>query len=169
MSIILAIDIGNTNTSIGIYDKDKLTDTFRLSSDKKKTIDEYGILLCTFLNHKNLNAMNKTIHRNDLDILKGISIIAVVLYHMGLAPGGYLGVDVFLVINVFLIVPKVVSAIEEDTFQYLAFLEKRIVRLLPLSQDCRHLTQAGAKFFAGQVDFESIFNGCKDKINKLCH
>ena len=54
MSIILAIDIGNTNTSIGIYDKDDLVETWRISSDIKRTVDEYGILLCSFLNHKNL-------------------------------------------------------------------------------------------------------------------
>lgn len=71
-------------------------------------------------------------YRKDIDIIKGLAIIAVVLYHMGLAPSGYLGVDVFFVINGFLIVPKVVFAIEEDKFRYLEFLEKRIVRLLPL-------------------------------------
>ncbi len=54
MSIILALDIGNTNTSIGIFDNDKLIDTFRLSSSVTKTEDEYGILLLTFLSHKNL-------------------------------------------------------------------------------------------------------------------
>lgn len=54
MSIILALDIGNTNTSIGVFDKDELIDNFRISSDVKKTIDEYGVLLCSFLNLKNL-------------------------------------------------------------------------------------------------------------------
>lgn len=77
--------------------------------------------------------MTKTLfYRTDLDILKGIAIIAVVLYHIGIAPGGYLGVDVFLVINGFLIVPKVVSTIKDGTFKYFAFLEKRIARLFPL-------------------------------------
>ncbi|MBR2068583.1 MAG: type III pantothenate kinase [Candidatus Gastranaerophilales bacterium] len=54
MGIILAIDIGNTHASIGIYDGNKLVDTFRISSDIKRTVDEYGILICGFLNHKNL-------------------------------------------------------------------------------------------------------------------
>ncbi len=54
MSIILTLDIGNTNTSIGIFDKDNLIDDFRISSDIKKTVDEYGILLCTLFQHKNL-------------------------------------------------------------------------------------------------------------------
>lgn len=54
--MLLVIDIGNTNTSIGIFekDKDKPIYTFRLSSDIKKTEDEYGVFLLTVLNHDNL-------------------------------------------------------------------------------------------------------------------
>ena len=48
MSMILTLDIGNTNASIGIYDNDKLVETLRLSSDIKRTADEYGILLTSF-------------------------------------------------------------------------------------------------------------------------
>ena len=55
MSMILALDIGNTNASIGIYDKDKLVETLRLSSDIKRTADEYGILLSTFLKDKKID------------------------------------------------------------------------------------------------------------------
>jgi len=51
---ILAIDIGNTSTSIGIFDGDILIDTFRISSDIKKTSDEYGVLFLTILNHKDI-------------------------------------------------------------------------------------------------------------------
>lgn len=71
-------------------------------------------------------------HRRDIDILKGLAIIAVVLYHAGISHNGYLGVDVFFVINGFLIVPKVVNDICAGRFAYIPFLEKRIVRLLPL-------------------------------------
>ena len=70
--------------------------------------------------------------RNDLDLLKGIAILAVVLYHMGVSRSGYLGVDVFFVINGYLIIPNMVNAIGAEKFKYLSFLEKRIVRLLPL-------------------------------------
>ncbi len=38
-----------------------------------------------------------------IDVLKAIAIIAVVLYHAGFAHFGYLGVDVFLVINGYLL------------------------------------------------------------------
>ncbi len=52
--MLLVIDIGNTNTSIGIFDKDKLINKFSLSSDIKKTEDEYGISLLAILNHNKL-------------------------------------------------------------------------------------------------------------------
>ena len=39
-----------------------------------------------------------------LDVLKGIAIIAVVLYHIGYMPFGFLGVDIFLVVNGFLLI-----------------------------------------------------------------
>lgn len=38
-----------------------------------------------------------------IDVLKAIAIIAVVLYHIGYMQYGYLGVDIFLVVNGFLL------------------------------------------------------------------
>lgn len=38
-------------------------------------------------------------YRQDIDALKGIAIIAVVLFHLGFLKSGYLGVDLFFVIN----------------------------------------------------------------------
>ena len=52
--MLLVIDIGNTNTSLGVFEKDELVHTFALSSDIKKTDDEYGINLLAILNHKNI-------------------------------------------------------------------------------------------------------------------
>ena len=71
-------------------------------------------------------------YRQDLDALKGIAIIAVVLFHMGLLKSGYLGVDAFFVINGFLVVPSVIRKIYQSDFSFFSFMEKRIVRLLPL-------------------------------------
>ena len=71
-------------------------------------------------------------YRYDLDLLKGLAIIVVVLYHAGWCKSGYLGVDVFLVLNGYLVVPKVMNEIEEGRFHYFAFLKKKIFRLLPL-------------------------------------
>lgn len=71
-------------------------------------------------------------YRQDLDALKGIAIIAVVLFHMGLLKSGYLGVDAFFVINGFLVIPSVIKKIANSEFSFFGFMEKRLVRLLPL-------------------------------------
>ena len=52
--MLLAIDLGNTNTVFGVYDtNDKLIVHWRLSTQKERTVDEYGILL------RNLFALEK--------------------------------------------------------------------------------------------------------------
>jgi len=71
-------------------------------------------------------------YRYDLDLLKGLAIIAVVLYHAEWCKSGYLGVDVFLVINGYLVVPNLMDEIESGQFRYFSFLEKKLFRLLPM-------------------------------------
>ena len=71
-------------------------------------------------------------YRYDLDLLKGLAIIAVVLYHAGWCKSGYLGVDVFFVLNGYFVVPKVMHEIADGRFHYGRFLEKKLFRLLPL-------------------------------------
>lgn len=71
-------------------------------------------------------------YRKDLDALKGMAILFVVLYHVGIIKYGYLGVDVFLVINGYLIIPRVLSDFYSGEFRFGLFLKKRILRLLPL-------------------------------------
>ena len=71
-------------------------------------------------------------YRHDIDILKGLAIIAVFLYHAGYCKSGYLGVDVFLVLSGYLVIPKILCQIGESRFGYFSFLEKRLFRLLPL-------------------------------------
>ena len=51
--MLLAIDLGNTNTVFGVYEGDKLVMHWRLSTQKERTVDEYGILL------RNLFALEK--------------------------------------------------------------------------------------------------------------
>lgn len=75
------------------------------------------------------------IHRPDIDGLRAIAVIPVVLYHMGVPwfDGGFTGVDVFFVISGFLIT----SIISEDLarpdrrFSLRTFYERRIRRIFP--------------------------------------
>lgn len=43
--MLLAIDVGNTHTAVGLYDHDTLCHHFRISTDGQRTSDEYGVLL----------------------------------------------------------------------------------------------------------------------------
>src|ERR687887_2565390 len=43
--MLLATDLGNTNTVFGVYDGERLVMHWRLSTQKERTVDEYGILL----------------------------------------------------------------------------------------------------------------------------
>ena len=71
-------------------------------------------------------------YRRDIDILKGVAIIAVIFYHLGLLKTGYLGVDVFFVINGFFVVPSVFRSIATGEFSYGNYLIKKTLRFLPL-------------------------------------
>jgi type III pantothenate kinase len=54
IAMLLAIDLGNTNTVFGVYDaNNQLIMHWRLSTQKERTVDEYGILL------RNLFALEK--------------------------------------------------------------------------------------------------------------
>jgi len=72
--------------------------------------------------------------RPDIEGLRAVAVLAVLLYHfsLGLFGGGYVGVDVFFVISGFVIAQSMASR-ETGSFwrDYLAFCERRIRRLLP--------------------------------------
>ncbi|MCM1139114.1 MAG: acyltransferase [Muribaculum sp.] len=71
-------------------------------------------------------------YRTDIDGIKGIAIIAVILYHVGMLPYGFLGVDAFLVINGFLIIPAIIKQFQTGQFHFFSWLSKRIFRLWPI-------------------------------------
>lgn len=43
--MLLAVDIGNSHTVVGLFDGDELTHRFRLATDRNRTEDEYGVLI----------------------------------------------------------------------------------------------------------------------------
>jgi type III pantothenate kinase len=43
--MLLAIDVGNTNVTIGVFDGERLAHSWRLASLRERTADELGILL----------------------------------------------------------------------------------------------------------------------------
>jgi type III pantothenate kinase len=54
--MLLAIDVGNTNTVLGVYDGAKLAAHWRIETTSRRTFDEYGILLLQLFAHVGLDA-----------------------------------------------------------------------------------------------------------------
>ena len=55
--MLLAIDIGNTTIVLGIFEGKKLISHWRLSADRGKTADEYGILLSALIGSRRIKGM----------------------------------------------------------------------------------------------------------------
>ena len=76
----------------------------------------------------------RTGFRPDIEGLRAVAILLVVLYHAwpGAMPGGYVGVDVFFVISGFLITGQLVRELEErGRISFLGFYARRARRILP--------------------------------------
>ncbi|BAU75298.1 acyltransferase family protein [Metapseudomonas furukawaii] len=72
-------------------------------------------------------------YRPDVDGLRAVAIISVVLYHAFpfLLPGGFVGVDVFFVISGFLISSIIFKELEVGRFSFADFYRRRIRRIFP--------------------------------------
>ena len=72
-------------------------------------------------------------YRPDIDGLRALAVIPVVLFHAGISlfEGGFVGVDVFFVISGYLITLKIKEDCELGKFSILRFYERRIRRIFP--------------------------------------
>lgn len=72
-------------------------------------------------------------YRSEIDGLRAVAVIPVVLFHSGMPflEGGYLGVDVFFVISGYLITTIILDDIEKQRFSILSFYDRRFRRILP--------------------------------------
>lgn len=72
-------------------------------------------------------------YRADIDGLRAIAVLAVVIFHLDVAgfSGGYIGVDVFFVISGFLITSIIKSKCDAQSFELPDFYFRRIRRLVP--------------------------------------
>ncbi|MFD1736919.1 type III pantothenate kinase [Bacillus salitolerans] len=66
--MIFVLDVGNTNTVLGVFDKEELKFHWRFETNRNKTEDEYGMLIKSFLAHEGISFSN----------IKGVIISSVV-------------------------------------------------------------------------------------------
>ena len=72
--------------------------------------------------------------RRDIQGLRGIAVLAVVVYHADLyLPGGFVGVDLFFVVSGFVVSRLILDEMErEGSFSLIYFFSRRIRRLIPV-------------------------------------
>jgi peptidoglycan/LPS O-acetylase OafA/YrhL len=72
-------------------------------------------------------------YRPEVDGLRALAVVPVVLFHAGVTAfsGGYVGVDVFFVISGYLITSIILSDLEAGRFSLMRFYERRARRILP--------------------------------------
>jgi peptidoglycan/LPS O-acetylase OafA/YrhL len=73
------------------------------------------------------------IYRREVDGLRALAVVPVILFHAGFAKfsGGFIGVDVFFVISGYLITTIIISDLKNGRFSIVDFYERRARRILP--------------------------------------
>ncbi len=98
--MLFAIDVGNTNITVGLFDGDKLINTFRMTTGISRTSDEYGIMFGNWLNIKGFmlkditaviisSVVPKVMHSLTSGIIKYLDITPIIV-----APGIKTGINV---------------------------------------------------------------------------
>jgi peptidoglycan/LPS O-acetylase OafA/YrhL len=79
------------------------------------------------------NQLEQLRYRPDIDGLRAVAVIPVVLFHagVGIFSGGYVGVDVFFVISGYLITSIIASELDKGSFSIPAFYQRRVRRIFP--------------------------------------
>ena len=98
------------------------------------------------------------IYRKDINGLRALAVIAVVLYHFNARwmPGGFVGVDVFFVISGFLMTGIIFRGMEKNNFSIVKFYFARANRLVPaLAFLCLVLLISGW-FFLTPLDYSTL-------------
>lgn len=97
-------------------------------------------------------------HRRDIDGLRALAVLPVLLFHAHVAgfSGGYVGVDIFFVISGFLITGIVARDVDAGRFSISRFYERRFRRILPALSVMMLAVLALSALFYLPGDLESV-------------
>jgi peptidoglycan/LPS O-acetylase OafA/YrhL len=98
-------------------------------------------------------------YRYEIDGLRAISVLAVILFHANVfgMGGGFVGVDIFFVISGYLITLINLKSFESGTFSLIGFYEKRIRRLFPALLSVLILSVLMSYFFLLPYELKRFF------------
>jgi len=80
-----------------------------------------------------MNFVQESRYRNDVDGLRAIAVVAIIVFHTGFLPKGFLGVDVFFAISGFFITKLIYEQINDNRFSLMEFYHNRARRIIPLT------------------------------------
>lgn len=108
--MLFAIDVGNTNITVGLFDGDKLINTFRMTTGISRTSDEYGMLFGDWVSLRGMKL-------SDIDAVIIASVVPNVMHSLNSGIIKYLHVNPIIVapgiktgINVLIPNPKALGA-----------------------------------------------------------
>ena len=88
--MLLVIDVGNTNITLGAFRGDELLGTYRMTTKQPRTSDEYGITLKELVEHQRVSSM-------DINAVIIASVVPDVMHSLGSAIIKYFGVKPIVV------------------------------------------------------------------------
>lgn len=99
-------------------------------------------------------------YRSDIDGLRALAVLAVLLYHAKVkyVSGGYVGVDIFFVISGFLITTIIEKSIKTENFSLLEFYERRVRRIFPALFVVMIAIMAAGYFLLDGSNFNELAN-----------
>ncbi|MGM9552503.1 MAG: type III pantothenate kinase [Clostridia bacterium] len=90
--MLLAIDVGNTNIVLGVFDKEKFVKSFRVATSYEKSRDEYGMMFLQLLLFNGIEA-------RDIEDVIISSVVPPIMYSLERAITKYLGKKPLVVTN----------------------------------------------------------------------
>ena len=101
--------------------------------------------------------LKNTKYRAEIDGLRAVAVVLVVLFHLGLGfSGGYVGVDVFFVISGYLITRIILEQQCNGTWSFYRFWYRRFMRLAPALAGMVLAVLVGGYFLLLPSDYKNV-------------
>ncbi|EOS69892.1 pantothenate kinase, type III [Lachnospiraceae bacterium MD308] len=88
--MLLVIDVGNTNITLGVFKKEELLGTFRMTTKLPRTSDEYGIMLKELIERQGISS-------KDINAVIIASVVPDIMHSLGSAMIKYFGIKPVIV------------------------------------------------------------------------
>lgn len=102
-------------------------------------------------------------YRNDIDGLRALAVILVILFHAGFSklPSGFIGVDIFFAISGFLMTGIIIRKVEKKSFSLSEFFIHRLWRIQPALIFMSVATLLATVWFYLPDDFQDYLHSAK--------